>query len=194
MPDARAELLARIVDFAARDGLADRSLRQIASGAGTSHRMLLFHFGSREGLLTAVVGEMEARQRAAMTQLAESVTDPADLMTGVWRSVSNPEVRPFVRLFFEVFALAARGGTPGTAELTTSWLDEAEKVQQRLGITVDRAMLRLGVAVNRGLLMDLLAGDDPGEVDAAHDLFVQLAEHASASGTREAGQYQTPGR
>jgi AcrR family transcriptional regulator len=182
MPDPRAELLARIVDFAARSGLADRSLREIATGAGTSHRMLLFHFGSREGLLTAVVAAMEARQRAAMSAMAGSAADPAELMTGIWRSVSDSEVRPFVRLFFEVFALSTRGTTPGVAGLTASWLDDAELAAERLGITADRAMLRLGVAVSRGLLMDLLAGDDPAEVDAAHELFVLLAEQASASG------------
>ncbi|MBG0566385.1 TetR family transcriptional regulator [Actinoplanes aureus] len=175
MSDARDELLTRILDFAARDGLADRSLREIATGAGTSHRMLLFHFGSREGLLTAVVGAMEARQRATMTALAETASTPGELMTGVWRAVSDPEVRPFVRLFFEVFALTARGAAPGPAGLTASWLDDAERAAERLGVAPDRAALRLGVAVARGLLIDLLAGEDPAEVDAAHDLFVQLA-------------------
>jgi len=175
MPGARDELLARILDFATRDGLADRSLRDIAAGAGTSHRMLLFHFGSREGLLAAVVGAMEARQRAMMTELAETAATPGELMTGVWRAVSSPEARPFVRLFFEVFALAARGEAPVPAGLTTGWLDDAERAGERLGIATDRAALRLGVAVARGLLIDLLAGEDPDEVDAAHDLFVRLA-------------------
>jgi AcrR family transcriptional regulator len=175
MPDPRHELLARVLDFAAREGLTDRSLREIAAGAGTSHRMLLYHFGSREGLLTAVVGAMEAQQRAMMTALAETAATPGDLMSGIWQAVSNPEVRPFVRLFFEVFALAARGATPAPAGLTASWLDDAEKAGGRLGIVTDRAMLRLGVAVTRGLLIDLLAGEDPAEVDAAHDLFVRLA-------------------
>jgi AcrR family transcriptional regulator len=175
MSDSRDELLTRVLDFAARDGLSDRSLREIAAGVGTSHRMLLYHFRSREGLLAAVVGAMEALQRSQMTALAETATTPAELMTGVWRAVSSPEVRPFVRLFFEVFALTARGAVPGPAGLTTSWLDDAERAGERLGIETDRAALRLGVAVTRGLLIDLLAGEDPAEVDAAHDLFVRLA-------------------
>jgi AcrR family transcriptional regulator len=191
MPDSRADLLARIMEFAQREGLADRSLREIATGAGTSHRMLLYHFGSREGLLAAVVGSMEAQQRAAMTALAGTATSPAELMNGIWRQVSSPEVRPFVRLFFEVFALATRGepatrgdpaarGEPGTAEvlpgLTSSWLADAAAVAERLGIESDPAMLRLGVAVSRGLLLDLLAGATEEEVNAAHDLFVRLAQ------------------
>jgi AcrR family transcriptional regulator len=179
MPEARADLLARILDFAARDGLADRSLRDIATGAGTSHRMLLYHFGSREGLLAAVVEAMEARQRAAMAVLAEAAATPGELMTRLWQQVSSPELRPFVRLFFEVFALATRGA-PGTGQvlagLTRTWLDDAESVAEGLGVEPDRVALRLGVAVSRGLLLDLLAGEDPEQVTAAHELFVQLAE------------------
>src|ERR1700761_6929202 len=163
MPEARADLLARLLDFAARDGLADRSLRDIATGVGTSHRMLLYHFGSREGLLAAVVGAMEAQQRAAMATLADSAGTPGHLLRAQWQQLSRPAIRPFVRLFFEVFALATRGA-PGTEEvlagLTTSWLDDAEKVAESLGIEPDRAALRLGVAVSRGLLLDLLAGAD----------------------------------
>jgi hypothetical protein len=41
---------------------------------------------------------------------------------------------------------------------------------EQLGIATDRALLRFGLAVSRGLLMDLVAGEDPAEVDAAHDL------------------------
>jgi AcrR family transcriptional regulator len=182
MSDSRDDLLVRILDVAARDGLADRSLREIAAGVGTSHRMLLYHFGSREGLLAAVVGAMEARQRAAMAALAETAATPGELMTGIWRAVSSPEVRPFVRLFFEVFALAARGAAPGPDGLTANWLDDAQQAGERLGVTTDRAALRLGVAVTRGLLIDLLAGEDPDEVDAAHDLFVRLAGEASPPG------------
>jgi AcrR family transcriptional regulator len=179
MPDSRAALLARIMEYAARDGLADRSLREIATGAGTSHRMLLYHFGSREGLLAAVVGAMEEQQRATMAALAETATTPGELMSGIWQQVSSPAVRPFVRLFFEVFALASRG-EPGTAPLlpglTETWLDDATVIAERLGIEPDRAALRLGVAVSRGLLLDLLAGAKLEDVTAAHALFVRLAE------------------
>jgi AcrR family transcriptional regulator len=178
MPDSRADLLARIMEYAQRAGLADRSLREIATGAGTSHRMLLYHFGSREGLLAAVVGAMEARQRAAMTALAGTATTPAELMRGIWRQVSSPAVRPFVRLFFEVFALAARdepGAAPMLPGLTSSWLEDAAAAAERVGIEPDRAALRLGVAVSRGLLLDLLAGAPIDEVDAAHELFVRMA-------------------
>jgi AcrR family transcriptional regulator len=175
--DARDALLTKVLAFAAHDGLADRSLREIAAGVGTSHRMLLYHFGSREALLAAIVETIEAQQRSAMAAMATGT--PRDVMTALWTRVSSPELRPFVRLFFEVFALATRGA-PGTTRLldglTTSWLDDAMEVAARMGVDTDRSALRLGIAVSRGLLLDLLAGAPKEEVDAAYELFVHLHE------------------
>ena len=51
----RDQLLTRTVEYFATHGVADTSLRRLAEEIGTSHRMLLYHFGSREGLLSAVV-------------------------------------------------------------------------------------------------------------------------------------------
>ena len=67
MGDARSELLDRIVDEVAQHGIGDRSLRDLAAAVGSSHRMLLYHFGSRAGLVAAIVVEVEARQRSLMS-------------------------------------------------------------------------------------------------------------------------------
>ena len=101
---------------------------------------------------------------------------PREVMIGLWRQVSSPELRPFVRLFFEVFALSHRDvAGPGDA-LTAPWLDDATAAAESVGMPVDRAALRLGVAVSRGLLLDLLAGAPRAEVDEAYELFVRLYE------------------
>lgn len=170
--EARETLLAKVMEAVAQDGLADRSLREIAASAGTSHRMLIYHFGSREGLLAAIVTAMEAQQRAAMAAFAEVA--PQDLMTALWRQVSDPALRPFVRLFFEVFALSTRTEPASPDAFTAPWLDDATAVADRLGVESSRAALRLGVAVSRGLLLDLLAGAPKEEVDEAYGLFVRL--------------------
>ena len=74
---ARDQLLERVVAFAAAEGIAGRSLRDIAAGVGTSHRMLLYHFGSREGLLAAIVATIEAQQRDVMADLTGRREPPA---------------------------------------------------------------------------------------------------------------------
>ena len=176
---ARTRLLDQVMGFAATEGIAGKSLREIASGAHTSHRMLLYHFGSHEGLLAAIVAAMEAQQRTLMTALAEEASTPGELMLLLWSRLTDPEILPFVRLFFEVFGLVAQGA-PGTEGLRTTltepWLADAAGVADQLGLPPDPAGLRLGVAVARGLLLDLVAGADAAEVDAAYRRFVDLAE------------------
>lgn len=181
---ARDQLLGRVMAYAAAE-IAGRSLREIANGAHSSHRMLLYHFGSREGLLAAIVAAMEAQQRAVMAALTAGAGDPTEVMLGLWRQVSAPEVRPFVTLFFEVFGMVAQGapGTEGLREtLTAPWLADAAQAAEALGVVGDPAELRLGVAVTRGLLLDLVAGADPAEVDESYRRFVDLYRRATAAG------------
>ena len=179
---AREQLLLRVLASAAADGIAGRSLREIAAGAGTSHRMLLYHFGSHEGLLAAIVAAIEADQRRSMTRIAAGAGRPRDVMLGLWEQLTRPELLPFVRLFFEVFGLVAQG-TPGTEglreSLTSAWLTEGGAAADALGLTTDVAELRLGIAVARGLLLDLVAGAPWPEVDAAYRRFVDLYDPQS---------------
>lgn len=182
--DPRDALLERVIAFAAVDGISGRSLREIARGAGSSHRMLLYHFGSREGLLAAIVGAIEARQRSLMAAIADRAGTQREVMTELWAQVSSPAMRPFVTLFFEVFGLVAQGapGTEGLREdLTQPWLRDADAVAQGLGLPPDRAALRLGIAVTRGLLLELVAGAEPTEIDAAYRLFVDQVARSGTS-------------
>jgi AcrR family transcriptional regulator len=72
---AREHLLASAVRHALDAGIADLSLRQIAAAIGTSHRMLIYHFGSREGLLVAVTQAVEDQQRAALLESGATAQD-----------------------------------------------------------------------------------------------------------------------
>lgn len=182
---SRDHLLQKVVAYAADSGIAGRSLREIAAGVGSSHRMLLYHFGSREGLMAAIVAAMEAGQRATLAEVAARAADGGDAMRMFWEQLTAEELRPYVRLFFEVFGLAVQG-TPGATamldDLTGSWIREGLSAAAEQGYEVDAAAVRLGVAVSRGLLIDLLAGADAGEVSAAHALFVAMMEARQAAG------------
>lgn len=184
--EPRDLLLDRVLGYAATEGIADKSLREIATGVGTSHRMLLYHFGSREGLLAAIVAAVEAQQRGVLAELAGSAGAPgeagtgAELMLRLWDRVSDPALRPYVRLFFAAVGLAVQG-VPGTQvlldTLTGPWLDDAAAVARQLDLPVDPGGLRLGVAASRGLLLELLAGADPAEVTASYRLLVDMWRH-----------------
>ncbi len=156
----------------ATNGLSDRSLRDVAASVGTSHRLLLYHFGSRPGLLTAVVERVESDQRAALRELADGLDDPVELVRALWQQVSAEAVRPLVRLFFEAIAYAAQGAD--AERLTGSWLDESESITAGLGIEFDAVEIRLGIAVVRGLLIDVVVTGDVAAADASLERFLQF--------------------
>lgn len=170
MPDPREALLGRVVAFVAHEGLTDLSLRQIAAGTGTSHRMLLHHFGSRAGLLAAIGSEVERRQRVSMSALSSESATPSAVLHRVWEEVSAPEMKPFVALFFEIVgqAIHHRPGTEDFREgLTEPWIDQARRAADQVGLEVTDADLRLAIAATRGLLIDLHTGGDPDAIEDA---------------------------
>jgi AcrR family transcriptional regulator len=176
---ARDDLLDKTIAYVAEHGMSDRSLRELAAGIGTSHRMLNFHFGSREGLVAAIVETVEAEQRVALEQMATQAASPTELVRAQWAQLTDPALRPAITLFFEVLALALqrRPGTEGFLDgLTEPWLDTASHVADRLGIESDRDELRLGVAVVRGLLIEVAANGDIAAASASLDRFLELWE------------------
>ena len=118
---ARARLLAAAVSHALSAGIADLSLRELAAAIGTSHRMLIYHFGSRAGLLVAVAQAVEEAQRAAVLGPGTAVQDPWQS----WERLSDPKMWPQERLFFELYsyALLGRPGTEGfLSGIVESWV------------------------------------------------------------------------
>jgi AcrR family transcriptional regulator len=178
--DARSVLLDRVVADVAEHGLTNRSLRDIAAAVGTSHRMLLYHFGSREGLVSAIVDAVEAAQRRLLRELAAETRDPAELVLALWERVSSAPLRPFVRLFFE--SLAATAATERGRDVTSPWLDDAADVSATLGVEADAVDLRLGIAVTRGLLVDVLTTGDVEPATVALRRFLELWRRAVSPG------------
>ena len=167
----RADLLNALIDAYAAGGIGGRSLREVADAVGTSHRMLLHYFGSRDELLLAIVEEVERRQAAQLESLPRT---PADAIEATWADLRRPEVRPFERLFFECYARAAQGEVPFARMVpgaVDGWLDE---IAERSDGRADPALVRLSLAVTRGLLLDLVATGDEKGVDAAAALYASM--------------------
>jgi AcrR family transcriptional regulator len=178
--DPRQRLLEAAIDYVAGHGLTDLSLRRLAAELGTSHRMLIHHFGSRDGLWVAIVREVERRQLAAIADLVPDPTDSfADAMRAWWRHISDPSLWPNERLFFEIYGQALQG-RPAAEELldgiVDSWLEPATEMGVAMGLprATAEASARLGIAVTRGLLLDLLATKDRERVDAALEHWIEL--------------------
>jgi AcrR family transcriptional regulator len=169
--DRRRQLLDALVDEFAAGGVGDRSLREVATAIGTSHRMLLHHFVSREGLLIAIVEEAERRQMGFVPDLP---MDPAEGFAAMWADLHRPELRQLERLFFECYARAAQGEKPFTRMVPGAVYGWLREVEANAEVPHDGAIARLGLAVTRGLLLDLVATNDDAGVDAAAKAFVDL--------------------
>ena len=127
--DPKGRLLEAAIAHIASRGVSDLSLRELAAAIGTSHRMLIHHFGGRDGLWVEVIRAVEERQRAAF---AEVVPEPGmsvgDVMRQWWRHISDPSLWPNERLFFELYGQALQG-RPGAVELldgiVDAWIEPA---------------------------------------------------------------------
>ena len=176
--DSRGALLEATIDYVATNGLSDLSLRQLAAALGTSHRMLIYHFGSKAGLLVAVINEMERRQLDQTVALElDAELSPADQLRAVWHRLADPAMWPHERLFFEVYGQALQGRVHTTQLLdgiVESWLGPATEMGVRSGLSRGdaRANARLGLAVVRGLLLDLLATGDRRGCNAAMERYI----------------------
>nr|WP_127891916.1 TetR family transcriptional regulator [Streptomyces sp. S10(2018)] len=175
-PSARRnELLEAAYRYALTHGLADLSLRPLAEAVGSSPRVLLFLFESKDGLLRALL----ARARADELALLDRVGQPdrpaglAPAVERVWTWLAAKEHRPLLRLWAEAYARSLThpdGAWAGFARATVDdWLGVLAGFQtpcERDG--EDGAVRRtLALAVLRGALLDLLATDDEERLTAA---------------------------
>jgi AcrR family transcriptional regulator len=181
--NARERLLAAAVDFVANHGFREHSLREIATALDTSHRMLIYHFGSRQGLFVEIIRVMEQQQLQALQAMVadiEASASTSDVMRRFWRRLADPVLWPQERLFFEVYGQALQGephAVPLLDGIVDSWVDPAAADGELQGLPprLARANARLGLAVVRGLLLDLLATGDTQGVDDAMERFIDIA-------------------
>lgn len=176
----RTELLDACYGHLLEHGLTGLSLRPLAAATGTSPRVLLYLFGSKDELLRQLLARARREQLGMMAAvLAEpnneggTAGDGFDALTkSLWTFLSAPEQRPMVRLTYEAFLLSLShdpGPWAGFAdEAARDWLDllvRAQPPDTPPGLAETRATWAL--ALIRGLLLDLLACGDDGRVRTA---------------------------
>jgi AcrR family transcriptional regulator len=92
----RRELLGLVADDLAVNGLVDFSLRRAARAAGTTHKVLLYHFDGADDLLAQAIFRL--RQRRIGNALAMVAAGPegqtlADRVRSVWPALVGEESR-----------------------------------------------------------------------------------------------------
>jgi AcrR family transcriptional regulator len=159
----REELLAAVVDHVLEHGVADFSLRGAAKAAGTSHRILSYHFGSADKLLRDALAEIRRPMLEAQTRALRA--PDADPMETAWKLFTGKT--PIARVLLEVQTLAATNPEYRdiARDLVRAYLPVVEEaVRPDLEPSRREAAAALVLAVIRGLLLDARS---TGELDRA---------------------------
>ena len=135
---SKDRLLQATIDYVAANGVGEISLRGLAAAIGTSHRMLIYHFGSKEALLIEVIRAVEEQQRQLLAGFEiDPSLSPTDVLRRMWRHLSAPALWPNERLFFEMYGQALQGRLH-TAEIlddiVESWLEPIAALRREQGV------------------------------------------------------------
>jgi len=181
-PRRRASLLAGAAAHLEAHGLAGFSLRPVAAALGTSPRVLLYHFGSKDRLLAEALADIVDRFGSPADADANgdrrSVPERARL---VWRRLTAPEARDLLRLYVETSTAALREPEryePFLKQVVHGLPARVAAALEADGLSAEQASDDATdlVALHQGLVVDLLATGDRARVDAAHERAVGRLE------------------
>ena len=177
MSERREDLIERALEYFLAHGLAGLSLRPLAKKIGTSARLLVYHFGSKDGLVAAVMDEVRARVQKSFVRFMNvpNKKRPSQIMPAFWAWVIHPSNVRYMRLLFEVQILAIQNPKDYAHYLegtSSSWLDLIESSLPPSGDR--RTIATLCTAVIDGLLIEYLSTRDQRRTTAALAHFNQL--------------------
>jgi AcrR family transcriptional regulator len=177
--DKREELLATAGAVLARTGVLDTSLRALAAEMGTSARMLVYYFGTKEQLILEVLNR---QQRAAIPETGE-----LDVPTSIeahrqwcfedWYACTRGERRDTLRVVEQVFGAACGRDSPYRAytwETLSLLTRNAQARLEALGMPthVAETRSRIALAAFQGFIIEFFTADDPAVVDETFARFV----------------------
>jgi AcrR family transcriptional regulator len=185
--ERRTELLEKIVDVLLADGISSLSLRPLAKAVGTSARLLIYHFGSKEKLLTDALEQVRQRIEGSLRELAEKEgpMSLAEFLPMFWSWAIRDPNQKYFRLLFEIDGLAMQNRERFPADFWGAgfarwrWVFETE-----FGSPVDKngaATATFQLAALNGLLHDYLCtGDRERTTAGLHRLIESIAEQPVA--------------
>jgi AcrR family transcriptional regulator len=183
----RRELLDRVTDDLAVNGLVDFSLRRAARAAGTTHKVLLYYFDGADDLLTQAVHQLRER-RIVNSLAAATAADEAGRSTlaqrvrAVWPALVGEESRVLDQAIglmmydSDRYAELGRGASqqylPALISLCPTGWSQARKIE----------VSEMILAVLRGFLIDRLTSGDTTGVDAGFEALARALDREEAAG------------
>jgi AcrR family transcriptional regulator len=186
-PEIRTRLRERAIDYVLEHGFAAVSLRPMAKELKTNARMLVYHFGSREGLMREILLGLREREDIIIRrwfQKKKTTPSLAEFVLWYWRRLSVPEARPAALLVLELYALAVRDPKSYPGVLTDPiayWRGLAANTKVRKKSAAEATLL---LAAARGLLLDVTATGDRVRVNKAIRLLADCISKKHAPGAQ----------
>ena len=196
-PDRRDELLDLATEYVLEHGLSDLSLRPLAAAIGSSPRVLLYYFESKEGIIGHVIDRLRDRQRAAFAELPRDPRSFAETVRATWSILSEPKNESIFRLFIEVYGLALQdrkrygGFLRGAVDDWIAYL-EASALGNGYSPVDARAFATLLLAGYRGFLLDLCATHDRERLARAVEFWILALDAFPSLRSFLDGEQRTP--
>ncbi|MGN6721394.1 MAG: TetR/AcrR family transcriptional regulator [Marmoricola sp.] len=180
----RDVLLAGATDYALTAGLVGLSLRPVAAAVGTSDRMLIYHFGTRDALVSAITTESCRRAVAAIDSLPGTRTVRSGVKA-LWAAYQTPQLAPLLRLYCQAAATGLIGHEPYRSDVRAAnalWSAALGNYLTRCGAEPQRARRAVTLVDSAlyGFFLDLVT-DRPEELERGVNDLADAA-HAVASG------------
>ena len=109
-PD-KSEMLNQLAQYVLEHGLNDASLRPMAAASGTSDRMLLYHFKTKDALIAELLNHIAQIMSAGLDQVLPPERFPNEdtLIQRLVTIMRTPQFQPFTRLWFDMLSSASGG-------------------------------------------------------------------------------------
>jgi AcrR family transcriptional regulator len=178
-PKRPEALLDAIVDYLVTHGVADVSLRPLAKAVGSSPRVLLYYFGSKQELVARALKRLRERQRTAFARMKQAdVPDPIEVCRAVWRQLAAPQTEPLFRLFLQAYSMGLQQPqrfAPFLHDAIEDWLGFLAGARIAAGASpaAARAYATVVLAGFRGFMLDYCASHDRRRVEAAVELWLR---------------------
>lgn len=176
MSTRKEELCDAALAYLLEHGMASVSLRPMAAQLGTSPRILMFHFKSKERLLQDVMEELQRRLQSSFVGISKSGRETGPPIKRFWTWATKKRNLPYLRLLYEAQIIAAQNPEvygPYLQKVSRDWQDIVLQALSRSLRSED--LVTLCIAVFDGLLLEMIMTGERSRLTGALDNFIFLA-------------------